>query len=43
MGRAVHSSIRRAGGQLVAKGRIPTPQALLAAIGAGEQTDEEGA
>ena len=36
------SSIRRAGGQLVANGRIPT-QALLAAIEADEETDEEGA
>jgi hypothetical protein len=36
------SSIRRAGGQLVANGRIPT-QALLAAIEADEQADTEGA
>jgi hypothetical protein len=36
------SSIRRAGGQLVANGQIPT-QALLAAIEADENTDEEGA
>jgi hypothetical protein len=36
------SSIRRSGGQLVANGRIPT-QALLAAIEAEEDTDEEGA
>jgi Family of unknown function (DUF6325) len=36
------SSIRRSGGQLVANGRIPT-QALLAAIEADEQSDEEGA
>ena len=36
------SSIRRAGGQLVANGRIPT-QALLAAIEADEETEEEGA
>ena len=36
------SSIRRAGGQLVADGRIPT-QALLAAIEADEETDKEGA
>jgi hypothetical protein len=33
------SSIRRAGGQLVANGRIPT-QALLAAVGAEETVDE---
>jgi hypothetical protein len=36
------AAVRRAGGQLVANGRIPT-QALLAAVGADEQTDEEGA
>lgn len=36
------SSIRRAGGQLVANGRIPT-QALLAAIEADQQTEMEGA
>ena len=36
------SSIRRAGGQLIASGRIPT-QALLAAIDADQETDEEGA
>ncbi len=36
------SSIRRAGGQLVANGRIPT-QALLAAVGADELNNEEGA
>jgi len=36
------AAVRRAGGQLVANGRIPT-QALLAAIEADEQTDEEGA
>jgi hypothetical protein len=35
------AAVRRAGGQLVANGRIPT-QALLAAVGA-EETDEEGA
>jgi hypothetical protein len=39
---AFASSIRRAGGQLVANGRIPT-QALLAAIQAAEQHDETGA
>jgi hypothetical protein len=36
------SSIRRAGGQLVANGRIPT-QALLAAIEADAQTEMRGA
>jgi hypothetical protein len=36
------SSIRRAGGQLIANGRIPT-QALLAAIEADQQTDKQGA
>jgi hypothetical protein len=36
------SSIRRAGGQLIANGRIPT-QALLAAIEADEQSDKQGA
>ena len=36
------SSIRRAGGQLVANGRIPT-QALLAAIDADAQTELQGA
>jgi hypothetical protein len=36
------SAVRRAGGQLVANGRIPT-QALLAAVGAEEQMIEEGA
>ncbi len=36
------SSIRRAGGQLVANGRIPT-QALLASIEADAQTDMQGA
>ena len=36
------SSIRRAGGQLVANGRIPT-QALLAAIEADQETETEGA
>jgi Family of unknown function (DUF6325) len=36
------SSIRRAGGQLVANGRIPT-QALLAAFEADDQADTEGA
>ncbi len=36
------SSVRRAGGQLVANGRIPT-QALLAAIEAEASTVEEGA
>jgi hypothetical protein len=36
------AAVRRAGGQLVADGRIPT-QALLAATGGGGRTDEEGA
>ena len=36
------SAVRRSGGQLVANGRIPT-QALLAAVEADEETDEEGA
>jgi hypothetical protein len=36
------SALRRAGGQLVASGRIPT-QALLAAIEADEQEDEDAA
>ena len=36
------SAVRRAGGQLVASGRIPV-QALLAAIEADEQTTAEGA
>ena len=36
------SSIRRAGGQLVANGRIPT-QALLAAIEADQRTEMQGA
>ena len=36
------SAVRRSGGQLVANGRIPT-QALLAAVGAGDETNEEGA
>ena len=36
------SSIRRAGGQLIANGRIPT-QALLAAIEADRRTETEGA
>ena len=36
------SAVRRSGGQLVANGRIPT-QALLAAVGADEQTVEQGA
>jgi Family of unknown function (DUF6325) len=36
------SAVRRAGGQLVANGRIPT-QALLAAVGAEDTNDEEGA
>ncbi|MBI5105674.1 MAG: DUF1269 domain-containing protein [Solirubrobacterales bacterium] len=36
------AAVRRAGGQLVANGRIPT-QALLAAVGADDQSDEEGA
>jgi hypothetical protein len=35
------SAVRRAGGQLVASGRIPV-QALLAAIEADEQTTAEG-
>lgn len=36
------SAVRRSGGQLVANGRIPT-QALLAAIEADDEPDEEGA
>ena len=36
------SLVRRSGGQLVANGRIPT-QALLAAVGADDETSEEGA
>jgi hypothetical protein len=36
------SSVRRSGGQLVANGRIST-QALLAAVGADEETAKEGA
>jgi hypothetical protein len=36
------SAVRRAGGQLVANGRIPT-QAILAAVEAEEQTTTEGA
>src|SRR4051794_14510951 len=36
------SAVRRSGGELVANGRIPT-QALLAAIEADEDDDEEGA
>ena len=36
------SAVRRSGGQLVADGRIPT-QALLAAIEADEEIEEEGA
>jgi hypothetical protein len=36
------AAVRRAGGQLVANGRIPT-QALLAAVGADDETNEEGA
>jgi hypothetical protein len=36
------AAVRRAGGQLVANGRIPT-QALLAAVGADDETSEEGA
>jgi hypothetical protein len=36
------SAVRRSGGQLVANGRIPT-QALLAAVGAEDETSEEGA
>jgi hypothetical protein len=35
------SAVRRSGGQLVANGRIPT-QALLATVGADEETDQEG-
>ena len=35
------SAVRRAGGQLVAGGRIPV-QALLAALGADDDTDERG-
>ena len=36
------SAVRRAGGQLVANGRIPT-QALLARMEANQETDREGA
>ena len=36
------SAVRRAGGQLVANGRIPT-QALLARMEASQETDREGA
>ena len=36
------SAVRRSGGQLVANGRIPT-QALLAAVGADDDTSAEGA
>lgn len=36
------AAVRRAGGQLVANGRIPT-QALLAAVGADDETSEQGA
>jgi uncharacterized protein DUF6325 len=36
------AAVRRAGGQLVANGRIPT-QALLAAVGADDEMREEGA
>ena len=36
------SAVRRSGGELIASGRIPT-QALLAAVGADEDTSEEGA
>ena len=35
------SAVRRSGGELIASGRIPT-QALLAAVGADENTNEEG-
>jgi len=35
------SAVRRSGGQLIANGRIPT-QALLAAVGADEDTEQEG-
>jgi hypothetical protein len=35
------SAVRRSGGQLIASGRIPT-QALLAAVGAESETNEEG-
>ena len=35
------TAVRRSGGQLVANGRIPT-QALLAAVGADDETIEEG-
>lgn len=35
------SAVRRSGGQLIANGRIPT-QALLAAVGADEETEQEG-
>jgi hypothetical protein len=38
----VGAAVRRSGGQLIANGRIPT-QALLAAVGAGDETSEEGA
>jgi hypothetical protein len=35
------SAVRRSGGQLIANGRIPT-QALLAAVGGDEDTEQEG-
>ncbi len=35
------SAVRRSGGQLIANGRIPT-QALLAAVGADGETEQEG-
>lgn len=35
------SAVRRSGGQLIANGRIPT-QALLVAVGADEETEQEG-
>jgi hypothetical protein len=38
---AFASAVRRSGGQLVANGRIPT-QALLAAVGADQDTDQKG-
>ena len=38
---AFASAVRRSGGQLVANGRIPT-QALLAAVGADQETDQKG-
>lgn len=38
---AFASAVRRSGGQLVANGRIPT-QALLAAVGADQETDPKG-